>query len=150
TQLQRPSEQQDFAQRAFTIAPGSVYVRSFAARDAEAGTKVLDALRSRSGTNIVVEAFEEDSVARQALKRGGFRWQTSKISAGSEIKGIYSCEPLGLPKFEPCDLATLAILKPSFLSAGEHSAILKELSAADFAQHYSDYNKRKSWTAFAI
>jgi hypothetical protein len=152
---QKPSEQEDFAQRPFTILPGSVYVKSFAARSEQAGTKILDNICQRAKTGsaqVVVEAFEEDSIARQCLKRAGLRWQTSKISAGSEIKGVYSAESLGMEALQPCDLATLSVLRRDFLSVSEHSAILKEAEdhVAEFAQHYSDYNKRKSWTAFAV
>lgn len=147
----KPSEQEDFVQRPFTIMPGTVYVKSFAAMTEKAGEKILKSICERAGqAGVVVEAFEEDSIARACLKRSGLRWQTTKISAGSEIKGVYSAQALGMEALQPCDLATLTVLKRGFLSPAEHMAITQELAGADFAQHYSDYNKRKSWTAFAI
>ena len=150
TLTQRPSEQHDFAQRQFVIRPGTVLVKAFAANTIDAGNTLLSTLRQRSLSPIVIEAFEEDLVARDCLKACGYVWQTSKISAGSEIKGIYSSENLGLAPLETYDRATLTILKHNFLSAEEHATILEEMEFANFAQHYSDYNKRHSWTAFAI
>jgi len=149
----KPSEQSDFAQRQFTIPAGSVFIKAFAARDKASGVKVLESLKSKAeGRAIVAELFEEDRLARECAAAAAFTWQTTKISAGSELKGIYSTKPLGLAPLPPEELSALRVLKPKFLSADQHAAILKELDAFGdkFAQHYSDYNKRKSWTSFAL
>jgi hypothetical protein len=57
-----------------------------------------------------------------------------------------------LPALSEAYQATLLIVEPNFLSTAEHDAIRKELAAFDslWAQHYSSYNKRKSWEAFAL
>lgn len=151
--LKKDSEQQDFAQRPVRIPAGTVLVKAFAAIHARAGARVLEALMSRGqGAPVVVEVFEEDTTARQVMDELSLHWQTTKISAGSEVKGLYSNVSLGLDPLPPEELATLRVVKPGYLSAAEHKAILAELEGAEtfFAQHYSSYNKRKSWTAFAL
>lgn len=149
-----PTEQRDFAQRPFAIAPGSVTIKAFAALEVAAGVKLLSAMRDRAnGAPVWLEIFEEDEIARVALaEAGGFNYVTTKISAGSEIKGVYFTGPPPLPAFEAADQATLLTLDPEFLTAAEHEAIRVELQAFDrfWAQHYSSYNKRKSWEAFAL
>jgi hypothetical protein len=148
------SEQHDFAQRPFRIKIPAVHVKAFAARSAEAGAKILGALRDRAvGVALWVEIFEEDATARAALAAaGGFNYVATKIAAGSEIKGVYTTGASQLPPIGPEDEATLALLERAFLAEGESEAILCELSAFDslWAQHYSSYNKRKSWEAFAL
>lgn len=148
------SEQHDYAQRAIPIGQGAVVVRSFAARAAEAGAKVLSALVARSeGRAVWLEIFEEDPAARAAAAAAGFSYVATKISAGSEIKGLYclGIEP-PVPPLGAAERAALLVLKPEFLSKPEAAAIRAEVAAYEsaFAQHYSDYNKRKSWTAFAL
>lgn len=148
----RDSEQQDFSQRSFVIPVGAVVVKAFAALSVDAGTKILKALQERAGdAAVVVEIFEEDAIAKECVAAAGLVYSASKISAGSEIKGVYTRVPF-VPALPPEETATLRVLDPAFLSAKVHHAIAGELeSAADsFAQHYSDYNKRKSWTAFAL
>jgi Aspartyl/Asparaginyl beta-hydroxylase len=149
----QPSGQRDFAQREFIVPPGVVLVKAFAALSVEAGCKVLNVLRERVG-KLVVEIFEEDSIARLCMKAAGLEYRTTKISAGSEIRGVYSTA--GLPLIEPLpleDRATLEIVASKFLYPEDLSIInheLQDFGAENFAQHYSDYNKRKSWTALAL
>lgn len=162
TILQRDSEQRDFCGRAFTIERGSFLVKSFVAKDVVSGVEVLQKLAQRvtqpdlsvRTTSVVwLELFEEDEVAKAAATRAGFLYVATKISAGSEIKGVYvrGVEPplAPLPLVEE---ATLLALEPEFLSAAEHAAVSAEVSKFEghFGQHYSNYNKRKSWTAFAL
>jgi hypothetical protein len=148
------SEQHDFAQRQFKVQPGSVSVKAFAASTPAAGAKLLSALRERSkGAPIWLEIFEEDQTARAALTAaGGFNYVTTKILAGSEIKGLYFTGAPPLPQLEPADEATLLVVDPEFLAPAEHAAIKAEIAQFSnlWAQHYSSYNKRKSWEAFAL
>jgi hypothetical protein len=153
--LRNASDQQDFTQRHLFIPAGSIVVKAFACATPEAGTAVLAELDRRAGDNhgFWVEIFEEDEAAREAVKRVGLEYAFTKISAGSEIKGMYTradsnrVEPLPV-----AELATQVVVDPKWLSADEHQAVLDELGAYGdkFAQHYSDYNKRKSWTSFAL
>jgi hypothetical protein len=150
------SEQQDFAQRPFHVPSMTVVVKAFAARDAESAHKVASALVSKAkGHPVLFEIFEEDDIAKAAVLASGLRYAGTKISAGSEIKGLYTHgfkAPL-LAEQAPEDTVTLAVLDRVFLSAQALAEINGELDAYGeeaFAQHYSDYNKRKSWTSFAL
>lgn len=152
-EAKRQSDQQDFAQRAFVIPAGSAIVKNFAALTTEAGTKVLVALRDRTASRaLFVEIFEEDTIAKACVEALGFAYMVTKISAGSEIKGVYTNGPAVVGALPTEDETTLEVLDPDFVADHEIAAIQAELAAATerFAQHYSDYNKRKSWTAFAL
>jgi hypothetical protein len=130
--------------------------------------KLLDALWSRSGAPVQwVEWFAEDVPLREALRDLGFVILARKVMAGSEIKHVgcrahdgaelaaraRRCCPATLPH----DLLTLGVLRPEALAVEAHETILGELHAFEAAaagaawlQHYSSYNKRESWTAFAL
>jgi Aspartyl/Asparaginyl beta-hydroxylase len=148
------SEQSDFAQREFVIAPGSVAIKAFAANSFGDGVKILEAIILRAeGAKIWLEIFEEDEIAKKCAIAARFVYVTTKVSAGSEIKGVYlHGAPSPLAPFSKVDEATLLVLNGSFLSGPMHTAIKAELRAFEslWAQHYSDYNKRKSWEAFAL
>lgn len=147
-----PGYVEDFRGEVVRLGGGGIYVSAFAAHDVEAASALLSQLEFKASScgSFFVEIFEEDMVARQALKAHGFRWWATKISAGSEVKGIYS--PRGpeeaLPAWED---ASLEVLDRGFLLEDDRLAILDELeAAASWEQHYSSYNKRKSWTSFAL
>lgn len=150
--LRSASVHADFAGREVRMPTGTLFVRALAARDKAPGDKVLGDLFARAGLRpVVVEIFEEDQVAKQCVLDCGLAYLSTKIGAGSEIKGLYGrgvASPASLPLAET---TTLAVLAPNFITADEHQAILTELVGADeFTQHYSGYNKRRSWTAFAL
>jgi hypothetical protein len=151
----KPSEQQDFAQRKFTIPADVVLVKSFAALSVGSGKKLFDALTQKAGdTPVMAEIFEEDETAKTAVLNAGLSYVATKISAGSEVKGIYTDGEVWRDHpLPPEDEVTLEVLDDKFLSAAEQKAINAEIDAYGedkFAQHYSDYNKRKSWTAIAL
>lgn len=154
-QSKTESEHRDFAQRPYTVPAGAVVIKAAAALDIPSGIKVLSALIERAqGAPVFAELFEEDDIIKQAALTAGMHYVTTKISAGSEIKGIYlaNAELTGIGALPPAEAATLVMFDREFLTREAHAAILAELAQADtlFAQHYSDYNKRKSWTAFAL
>lgn len=154
SKLKAESHQEDFAQRKFALPAGAVYCKAFAALSEAAGIKVLDALAQRANPGpVFVEVFEEDELAKLAALALGFRYATTKVSAGSEVKGIYCLRAESpLPPFPLEELATLEVLDERFLDDFDLEAVRGELAAYGdrFAQHYSDYNKRKSWTSFAL
>jgi len=148
------SEQHDFAQRPYMVPAGGVVIKAAAALDPQSGLKVLATLIERAqGAPVFAEIFEEDAITKQAALAAGLAYCTTKVSAGSEIKGVYctNCAP-PLGPLDNAEAATLIQLDRDFLAVDEHAAITAELAKAHelFAQHYSDYNKRKSWTAFAL
>lgn len=150
--LKSTSQQSDFTQRSITIPAGAVSVKALACTTADAGRDVLEALKARSQRQIWVEIFEEDDLAKKAVALAGLEYAFTKISAGSEIKGMYATGPVSARELPPEEQATQLVIKPDWLSPKEHAVVLAELAAYGdhFAQHYSDYNKRKSWTSFAI
>jgi hypothetical protein len=151
--LSKDSEREDFAQRKLTLPAGSVMVKAFACRSAEAGAKVLGALARNVGASpLIAEIFEEDELAKEAIALCGLEYAFTKISAGSEIKGFYARGGLSIDELPEHELATQLVIAPDWLSPDQHAAVQAELAAYGdhFAQHYSSYNKRKSWTSFAL
>ncbi len=75
------------------------------------------------------------------------------VTAASEILGLFGplerSAPLDYPEEE---LEALKILGGSFISEEERLAVLQEIQEAGeiWADHYSSYNKRSSWKAFAL
>jgi hypothetical protein len=144
--------QTDFTGRALAFDPPGVRISAFAALDLASGCKLLDAIKLRAlGGWVLAEIFEEDATARACMAACGFAYRASKIAAGSEIKGLYGHGMAPMAPIGAEDEATLAVLDRSFASPAL-AAIRAELTAAGlpWEQHYSAYNKRHSWTAFAL
>ena len=159
--LKKPLEQTDFRGKPIRLPAGVQFVRAFACRSISAGVAWLDTIRGdrRAPMGAALELFQEDGFAIEAATRAGFEPVAWKVSAGSEIKAIWIRDLL---RTEVCeapgeeDLLALGIMARGFLSAEELELIRGELriyeakEAEAWAQHYSSYNKRKSWTAFAL
>jgi hypothetical protein len=153
--LRSNSTHRDFAKRELRIASGSIVVSSFACLDAAAGHRLLRGIEVRARARVYVEAFEEDELAREALERVGFGYCMTKIAAGSEVKGMYCSAGDVLPELPRSESAALEVCAPDFATGDELVAALREIDAYEhagpmWAQHYSSYNKRKSWTAIAL
>lgn len=155
SRLNRGGSRTDFRGEKFKFPNGSVLIGPVAAQSMEAGRKLFEKLVEFSkgrkiSDRLFLEIFEEDTNARNLAQEFGFAWKATKISAGSEVYGIYQygVEESSLPHIEA---ATLECLADDFLSGTELETIREELRAnSPFAQHYSSYNKRKSWTAFSL
>lgn len=154
--LRAGSTHRDFCGRELRLYAGAIFASAFACADATAGERLLAAMIRRApGAPVYVEAFEEDATARAALEAAGFRYCMTKIAAGSEVKGMYSAMGDGLAELPPAESAALEICRPGFADPGDIAQALAEIrryeSSHDmWAQHYSSYNKRKSWTAIAL
>lgn len=164
--LKKRSSHSDFAGRPIEVygrgyCP-SMFVKAFAAPDKHAAALLLveaikekEAVLSRDAP-LYVEIFEEDEVAKWALLKHGFYWISTKVMAGSEIKGVYCRGMFGFEQasgfpHSAAEDATLSILVPRFASARKLQEVKEELErGVAWAQHYSSYNKRRSWTAFAL
>lgn len=160
--LKSGSRQLDFAGRAATPRAGDVIVRAIAGTD-EARSRIIAALAPR-GPALWVEDFVE--APHSALwPQLGFERVLTKVMASSDLKGLWlrsAEEPrIRVPApLDPADWPALAVLAEGWLADGEREAILAELDdysesladpeATPWAQHYSSYNKRQSWTAFAL
>lgn len=148
-QLSVASQHKDFAGRPIQIPAKSVLVSALAAIYADTAERLVNGIRNTAGrAEVWFEIFEEDGNAKLAMS--GLHYRGTKVMAGSEIKGLYSTAP-GEAINDPAEDATLLTLDPCFLSPEEHHAIIGELAAHEiWKQHYSSYNKRSSWTAFAL
>lgn len=159
--LAHGSTHETYYNRAVQIGAGETIIGTFACRTGAAGMLLLETLTrtlhdQSPGSMFPVEPiiwaeiFEEDSNAKWALIGAGFQYVDSKVLAGSEIKGLYVRGRIVTGPSEPAEVATLSILERNFLTPGELEDITAELSSANWAQHYSNYNKKDSWTAFAV
>jgi Aspartyl/Asparaginyl beta-hydroxylase len=124
----------------------------------------LDAVRARpalfDSSPRFVEWFREDArLSRVIMGRLRGHVEATKIAAGSEIKAVArlgaegaDMGEAGICAFvEPQDALTLAVLQREVFSPAALAEVREELRAgAEFAQHYSSYNKARSWTALAL
>jgi hypothetical protein len=149
--LESGSHHTDFAGNDVHIPAGSAFIRHFAWTDEACGARVLNAALERAaGRQVWWELHEENARAKQIADSNGLLWIATKVMASSDIKGLYAsvnCQP----RLEPADEIAMKEVATEFLTPGEHANIVAELTKfADWAQHYSSYNKRQSWTAFAL
>lgn len=154
--VQQGSEQTDFCQRTITIKKGDLFIKHLAG-SATGMHKLVGALLQKAGRRPVwLEIHEERKEARSVALHYGFIKAATKISASSDIKSLYIINDspssrLSSP-FHPADAVALAGLVQNFASPDEVAQMLSEVKTAQLAweQHYSSYNKRRSWTALAI
>jgi hypothetical protein len=160
--LRADSYHADFSGRRCLLSRGSLYVRHLAlSRDS--GDELVSSLVGMlsqlvEGVPFWIEIHEENAELRERVERQlGFRYVMTKILASSDIRGLYLRHPTMGQMLElgACEIPTMRCLDEHFLSDRERGAILKELhnyASRDFpwGQHYSHYNKRNSWTAFAL
>lgn len=155
--LKSGSTHRDFAGRQVKLQAGDLSVRTIGGTE-EGRARIVDSLVERSGAPAIwLEDWIESPLSGQ-WGRMGFGLAGVKVAASSDIKGLWHLgDPDGrLPgELEPAQVPALAILAPEWASAAERAAILAEIghhaqTADPWAQHYSSYNKRQSWTAFAL
>lgn len=149
----------DFAGRAWKINSGDVLVSELGAHaGAERLAAQLVEACAEPGRVTWVQVFEENTELRDALRRAGYGWWCTKVKASSDLIGVYR-KPAAAWPIEAAELPGLACLALEFLTASEIARVLEEIHAYErfcngngeaFAQHYSSYNKRHSWQAFAI
>lgn len=148
------SKQRDFSGRAFDVLAGDTYVSAFAALDATPGYNLLrDVTADRK---CWVEIFEEDTVAKAVVEALSLNYMFTKVMAGSEIKGVYTNflragMPVDFASGSP-ETRTLEVVRKGYFRQATLSLIQRELVEVShlWAQHYSSYNKRGTWTSFAL
>lgn len=153
--LKNAGHSKDFRGVEFEIPAGDLLVSALAATTLESGRRVLGKLVSGANSAVWITVFQEDATARALVAEAGARKAFTKIGAGSEIFGVYVIGRTPPPAPPPEDLATLSQLHERFASTAELDSMLAELRdfeerRSPWAQHYSSYNKRRSWTAFAL
>jgi hypothetical protein len=159
--LRADSRHKDFCRRMCTIPRGSLFIQHLAALpgyEAEMMPKLFRALRKQvRAPQTWIELHEENRALREQVGEHGFAHVLTKVMASSDIRGMYvhPREANSLPPLHACEIPTLLSIDPEFLSDEELSALKHELlrylaRGNGWGQHYSHYNKRHSWTAFAI
>lgn len=148
---------EDFAGRACTIMPGDLLVSAIAGA-VTAKLHLLQTIRAKVQPRAMwAMAHIENKYTHEVLLEYGFKCVMTKITAASDLLGIYLVgDSVGRlpPPLDAADEPGAKILKP-LLSKKQTDDILGEadayaLSHPLWAQHYSSYNKRHSWTAFAL
>jgi len=150
--LRTDSHHEDFSgAQVARLQRGDLFVKAIAGKNKRA---ILDALLQKHHPNSAwLEIHEENGDAVDLARALKFRRALTKITAASDIKGLYQLgEALGrLPAPLPrADVPGLKRLLAGFVPAKVRTAILAELMGGPWAQHYSSYNKRHTWTAFAL
>lgn len=150
------TQHEDFSQTQFaTVKKGDLFIRSIAG---ELKREIIEKLivKSKAFTQWI-EVHEENTPAVAVIRDMGFQKVLTKISASSDIKGLY-VRGVRDGRISGClapeDLPGLQTISPEILSQSGLRSILSDLEEYEktkpWEQHYSPYNKRQSWTAFAI
>lgn len=166
SQLKTAGHHTDFAGREITIPAGVLFVRHLGWDEGEQ-ERAGDILKHFLGNapTVWLEIHEENAEAAGLARMHGFDWKATKVSAGSDIRGLYMAGKgifLDQQPLDPAELVSIGRLK-DFLSPDSIAAIKAELAAYEkdiavidpkdkeaWGQHYSSYNKRQSWTSFAL
>jgi hypothetical protein len=137
----------DFADRTVTrLSPGVAYIKRVAGTD-----RAIEALvQKHCGVSgpAMWELWQERALDRYVAEKLGFRWFGSKVRASSEIVGLWA---RGLDGERPTAIEQAALVKlkmPRF-DVGPLVFALQTLQPR-FEQHYSTYNRGRSWTALAL
>lgn len=159
--LKRNSFRTDFRGKKIILKKGDIVVDRFTASSILKGLNVFNSFVDKiKHENIIVFLFEEDSITKEIIMAKKFNYLSSKIMSTSEIVGIYSNPPKTLffekPKIDIKEKQSLClannIVKTNCsVSDIDFKKIKTEMmSYNEFYQHYSHYNKRKSWSAFSV
>lgn len=144
----------DFSGASTQISKGETIIKSIAGPTAD-NRWILDHFIRMAKPPLWIEIHEENQEKVALLKEMGFNKVLTKVTAASDIKGLYAYPYYPPPKLERAEEIGLKRLMEFFLSEREHATIQEEIEKMEsginpWMQHYSSYNKRQSWTAFAL
>jgi hypothetical protein len=155
--LKSASAHEDFSGRQCQIKAGDVLVRYIAGTYAGMEKLIQSLIEKCPGRALWVECHQEISAIKLLLQSNNFSQIMVKISASSDIKGLYlrGDHSGRLPKgMETADVPSMKQLCAEFITADQRDRFITDLrnyeATKPWAQHYSSYNKRQSWTAFAL
>lgn len=167
-QLKSSSSHTSFTADDMRINAGDVYASDVACVDGtpeQDVTDLLNYIQARHEKPLWVEIYEEDAFMRRVMSDGEFAYRGTKINAYGDLTGMYYRPwPTIATAETPVvahDSATLTCIDHGFISAAECEAVLEELrnfaawwsafsGAKVWADHYSTYNKRNTWSAFSL
>lgn len=165
--VRKPRAWTQFSGESIPIPSGSCFVSAFSALSMEAGRRLLRELLARAEAKadpeaqllapaLYLEAFAEDELVKRLCAELGLVWIGTKVAASSSIMHLWTSAREVQPMVPSIpDRATLCTLAENWLPEEDLAEISAELVRWDnacgpFAQHYSSYNKRRSWTAIAL
>lgn len=138
----------------FEVEEGARHVTRFAFEDEDAARLLAEQVeRLAVSRGLWIEAWMEHPGDRAFVSRLRTAWQGSKVSAASEIRGVFrrlvSGGPATLRGYSTVETAHLSRLD---LPPVDIAPLLRavEERVSGWADHYSGYNKRNSWTALAL
>lgn len=148
--LSKPSTQVDFTSAGIVLPAGVFMVSDFACMGNY--ESALIALLTSINHTGVIEIHEENQALKNAICEHGGEYLLTKVSASSQLRSLYT---FGLPnelKVSQADALTLGCVRPDFISQVDIDDALREIESFGvvWAQHYSNYNKHQTWTAFAL
>lgn len=114
----------------------------------------IDTLRKQiellNGTSFWMYVWAEDVYMNNLAEACGFCRVGAKISSFGEMHSIYyKGTPRTFPTYDPAEL--LSIKKVNDVNGDLISSIRSKLSdLPEFTNHYSNYNKGKSWSALSL
>ena len=160
TILSRPSKRADFRGEPIHVPSGAVMVRAIAADTESHARRLIKKLMGLGSGLVYLEVYEEDKVMARAINTIEASWRGTIVTAGSSIRGIYALPSNQIDMIEAseymtsmpsAELPNVAKMSPLDVDPDTMSALAAEVYAgAEWAQHYSPYNKRKSWTAYSL
>ncbi len=151
------SSHTDFAGRVAKIEAGDLFIRSIAGSPG-GKRKIINTLIERSGAKRAwLEGHVENPALCLLLETMGFRRAMTKIAASSDLKGLWWFGPPPvIEQLDPADVPGIKVISlrgDGAASPEDLAGVRRELDHIEsgrWAQHYSSYNKRKSWTSFAL
>jgi len=149
------SKQSDFAQRTISIASGDLQIKAAAGKP-HSLQELLQRLIAKAGTRPAwLELHAENTEACTVAKTLGFSLAATKVTASSDIKALFLKGDAPQNRLSaPLPQSDLPALKLLGFGASEATinTCLSEINSyqPSWEQHYSSYNKRKSWTAIAL
>lgn len=139
----------DFAGGPFVVPAGTMHITRASLAEGVGASVLVDAISTEAGSQpVVYDGWAEHEQDRAVGYGLGLDLGPSKISAASEIRGVWMTARWDYPPAERAHLVTLAL--DGLL--GEIDALRRAVRERvdGWADHYSSYNKRGSWSALAL
>lgn len=152
--LRSASQHTDFAGRVARPQAGDLFIKAIAGMRASK-LRLIHELHTRSRARAVwIEGHVECPLGEQ-IEDVGFALIMTKVAASSDLKGLWLWGETvhRLPeRLDEADRPALARLADGFLSTADREKVLGELAPYEdrWADHYSGYNRRGSWSAIAL
>lgn len=143
-----------------TKLPGDLVITDIAYKDFKGLEKLQKILQDTRNQRVFISIWEEDTSLKQILVDNGFTKICSQYKSTAEIIGVYvspkvlDLNPIdgssSVEEIPAYEIASLVEVRPPGTFKQYTDRILEKVQALDFANHYSNYNKGKTWSALSI